>query len=102
MQKSKHVLLALALPFMLLGTNVVLLHTDFGFGNSRENLFLSACFVLLPVVFVLGGFYVYVSKRKELIPALAVFSGSSVVSLLLQLHYICGWWSTYVCIGSNL
>jgi hypothetical protein len=99
MGKSNHILWALALPFILLGANVFLLHTDPGLGYSRETLFLYACLILLPVVLILQGLYIYISKKKELIPTLAIFSGSSIISLLLQVHYVWGWWCP--CIGSN-
>ena len=91
-RKSNYILMSVALPLALLGMNVLLLHTDTGLGYSRETIFLNACIVLLPVVMLAFALYVYLKKKKELIPAVAVFSGSSVASLLLQLHYVWGWW----------
>lgn len=98
-KKSKHIITAIAVPLFLLGANVLLLHTDAALGYGRETLFLNACIILSPVVLVGFGVYVCVTKRKELIPALAVFSGSSVVSLLLQVHYVWGWWCPFIAVA---
>lgn len=95
-KKSQHILTALAVPLFLLGANVFLLHTDSALGYGRETLFLNACFVLLPVVMLGFAVYARISKRKDLIPTLAVFSGSSAASLLLQVHYVWGWWCPFV------
>ena len=95
-KKSNYILVSVAFPLALLGMNVLLLNTDTTLGYSRETIFLNACIKLLPVVMLAFAFYVYLKKKKELIPAVAVFSGSSVASLLLQIHYVWGWWCPFI------
>lgn len=95
-KKSNYILASVAIPLVLLGINVLLLHSDTTLGYGRETNFLIASAVLLPVVLLVFALYAFVQKKKELVPAIATFSGSSVISILLQVHYVWGWWCPFI------